>query len=84
MPQHLIEDMQQPRADDRPLWDLLAAARGYTALLVAHDLKLFTLLGEHPRTLQEICAELKLASHPAEALLTMLESLTLVQAQNGR
>jgi protein-L-isoaspartate O-methyltransferase len=84
MPHHALKDLQRPRTDDRPLWDLLAAARGYTALLVAYDLKLFTLLGEHPRTLQEICAELKLASHPAEALLTMLESLTLVQAQNGR
>ena len=83
MPQHTFEDLRRPRADDRPLWDLLAAARGYTALLVAHDLKLFPLLGERPQTLEEICARLKLASHPAEALLTMLESLALVRAQNG-
>lgn len=83
MPQHALDDLQRPRTDDRPLWDLLAAARGYTALLVAHDLKLFTLLGERPQTLEEICAELKLASHPAKALLTMLESLSLVQARNG-
>jgi protein-L-isoaspartate O-methyltransferase len=84
MQPHLLEDIRKPRTDDRPLWDLIAAARGYTALLVAHDLKLFALLGERPRTLAEICTALKLADHPAEALLTVLESLSLVQARDGR
>jgi SAM-dependent methyltransferase len=83
MQRHVLEDIRGPRTDDRPLWDMIAAARGYTAMLVAHDLKLFALLGERPRTLEEICEALKLASHPAEALLTMLESLALVQCQNG-
>jgi hypothetical protein len=83
MPQHVIEDIHKPRSDDRPLWDLIAAARGYTAMLVAHDLKLFALLGERSRSLEEICEALKLSSAPAEALLTMLESLTLVHARNG-
>jgi SAM-dependent methyltransferase len=83
MSQHALDDMQKPRTDDRPLWDLLAAARGYTALLVAHDLKLFALLGERPRPLEEICEALTLASPPAEALLTMLASLALVHAHNG-
>jgi hypothetical protein len=78
------EDVRKPRSDDRPLWDLIAGARGYTALLIAHDLKLFTVLGEQPRTLQDICAALNLASQPAEALLTMLESLALVQAHDGQ
>jgi len=84
MQPHLLEDIRKARTDDRPLWDLMAAGRGYTAMLIAHDLKLFALLGEGPRTLTEICAALKLADNPAEALLTMLESLSLVQAQNGR
>ena len=83
MQPHLLGDIGKPRTDDRPLWDLIAAARGYTALLVAHDLKLFDFLGGRPRTLAEICTALKLADHPAEALLTMLESLSLVQAQDG-
>ena len=83
MQPHLLEDVWKARPDDRPLWDLMAAGRGYTAMLIAHDLKLFALLGERPRTLAEICAALKLAVHPAEALLTMLESLSLVQAHNG-
>jgi O-methyltransferase domain/Dimerisation domain len=84
MQPHVLEDIRKAHTDDRPLWDLMAAGRGYTALLIAHDLKLFALLGEGPRTLAQICAALKLADHPAEALLTMLESLSLVQAQNGR
>jgi SAM-dependent methyltransferase len=78
------EDVQKPRSDDRPLWDLIAAARGYTAMLLAHDLKLIALLGERPRTLQDIGEALKLANHPVEALLTMLESLALVHAQDGQ
>jgi SAM-dependent methyltransferase len=83
MSQHASDDTQKPRTDDRPLWDLLAAARGYTAMLVAHDLRLFAMLGERPRTLEEICEALTLGSHPAEALLTMLASLALVDAHNG-
>jgi protein-L-isoaspartate O-methyltransferase len=83
MQPHLLQDIHTPRADDRPLWDLIAAARGYTALLIAHDLKLFAYLGERPRTLEEICTALALPEHPAEGLLTMLESLSLVQAQRG-
>ena len=83
MPQHAFEDIQRLRADDRPLWDLLAAARGYTALLVAHDLRLFALLGERPQTLEEVCQTLALNSHPVEALLAMLASMALVQADDG-
>jgi hypothetical protein len=71
MQPHLLKDIQKPRSDDRPLWDLIAAARGYTAMLIAHDLKLFAYLGDGPRTLEEICTALKLADHPAQGLLTM-------------
>jgi protein-L-isoaspartate O-methyltransferase len=83
MQPHLLEDIRTPRTDDRPLWDLIAAARGYTAMLIAHDLRLFAYLGERPRTLEEICTALQLADHPTEGLLTMLASLSLVHAQNG-
>jgi hypothetical protein len=79
----LLKDIQKPRSEDRPLWDLIAAARGYTAMLIAHDLKLFAYLGAGPRTLEQICTALKLADHPAEGLLTMLASLSLVHVQRG-
>jgi trans-aconitate methyltransferase len=84
MQPHSLEDVRKPRTDDRPLWDLIAAARGYTAMLIAHDLKLFAFLGERPRALDEICTALQLTDHPAEGLLTMLESLSLVRAHDGR
>ena len=83
MSQHAFDELQKPRTDDRPLWDLLAAARGYTAMLVAHDLKLFAVLGERPHTLEEIGETLTLGRHPAEALLTILASLALVDTHNG-
>jgi len=83
MQSHTLAERQQPGTDDRPLWDLIAAARGYTALLIAHDLKLFSLLGEGPRPVAQICQALNLAVHPAEALLTTLEALGLVRSQNG-
>jgi SAM-dependent methyltransferase len=83
MQPHMRDDVRKPRSDDRPLWDLMAAARGYTAMLIAHDLKLFAVLGERPRTLPDICEMLHLASPPAEALLTMLEALALVHVHNG-
>jgi SAM-dependent methyltransferase len=84
MQPHLLGDIRTPRTDDRPLWDLIAGARAYTAVLIAHDLKLFALLGEQSRSLAEICTALNLAVHPAEALLTMLQSLSLVQTENGQ
>ena len=63
--------IRKPRTDDRPLWDLQFGIWGYTALLVAHDLKLFPLLAEKPRTLAEVCEALNIARRPAEALLTL-------------
>ena len=75
--------MRKPRMDDRPLQDLTLAIWGYPAVLVAHDLKLFPLLAEHPRTLPEICTALHLVRRPAQALLTVCTSLGLVQLQQS-
>jgi len=54
---------------------------GYMAVLIAHKLKLFSLLGEAPRTLAEVCQALKLARRPAEALINVSLSLGLLQKQ---
>jgi protein-L-isoaspartate O-methyltransferase len=83
MPHQMPAEPQQPGVDDRPLWDLIAAARGYTALLIAHDLKLFPLLSHGPRSAAQIAAALDLAPSPVEALLTVLAGLGLVRAENG-
>src|SRR4029450_2603864 len=76
-------EIPKPGADTRPLEDILSGLDGYWAVLVAHDLKLFSLLAEHPRTLSEVCARLQLAPRAAEALLSLCSSLGLAQVQDG-
>jgi len=71
--------IRRPRTDDRPLWDMLFGIWGYPAVLVAHDLKLFPLLAEQPRTLTDICDALNVAPRPAEALLGVSLALGLVE-----
>jgi SAM-dependent methyltransferase len=83
MSQYDSEAIRKPRTDDRPLWDLQFGSWGYTALLVVHDLKLFPLLAEKPRMLAEVCAALKIARRPAEALLMLCVSAGLVHVQDG-
>ena len=73
--------IRKPRTDEQPLWDSIFGNIGYAAVLVAHDLKLFPLLAEQPRTLPEIAEALNIARRPAEALLATSVSLGLVQVQ---
>jgi SAM-dependent methyltransferase len=76
--------LRRPRTDERPLWDLYAAPFGEAAVLVAHDLKLFPLLAEHPRTPAEVCEALHIARRPAEALLTVAVATGLLHVHEGR
>jgi hypothetical protein len=75
--------IRKPRTDDRPLWDVMLAAFGYPAVLVAHELKLFELMAETPLTLDEICAAKGIARRPAETLLAVCTSLGLVGLADG-
>ena len=84
MTEKTIPAIQRPRVDDRPIWDIFSGIFGYPAVLVSHDLKLFSLLAEKPRTLSEVCDSLGIASRPAEALLTVNSSLGLVRVENDR
>lgn len=77
-------EIWRPRTDDRPLWDILFAIWGSPAVLVAHDLNLFSLLAENPRTLSEVCEVVKIGRRPAEAILAVIAALDLVQLQDGR
>ena len=76
--------IRKPRTDERPLWNVDFALSGYPAILVAHDLKLFPLLAEKPRTLPEVCEALHIVRRPAQALLSVCTALELVQLQHGR
>jgi O-methyltransferase domain/Dimerisation domain len=72
------------RSDDRPVWDVILSTIGTRAVVAAHQLKLFPLLGERPRTLQEICGALSVAPRPAQAMLSACASLGLVDVSDGR
>ena len=72
------------RSDDRPLWDVICWTIGTRAVIAAQRLKLFPLLGERPRTLEEICGSLSIAPRPAQAMLSACASLGLVKPSGGR
>lgn len=76
--------VNQPRTDDRPLYDALLGGFIYQALLVAHDLKLFALLSAKPATVSEISQALGIAPRPAEALLKLSAALGLATQEAGR
>src|SRR5260370_26409198 len=76
--------IRRPRADDRLMRDVLFGVCGYPAVLVAHDLKLFPLLAERPRSLGEVCDALQIAPRPAEALLSLNASLGLLEEHDTR
>lgn len=73
----------QSGTDDRAIWDVICAFWGAPALLVAHDLKLFTLLGEKPRTLDEVCAALGTPERSTEVLLQMNVAFGFVKVCDG-
>jgi hypothetical protein len=76
--------IRKPRTDDRLLWDLVLSQVGCLAVLVAHDLKIFPLLAEEPRTLMEVCDALQLAQRPTQALLSTCVATGLVQRHGGQ
>jgi hypothetical protein len=75
---------RRPRTDDRPLWDIVSGSLECPTLLVAHDLKLFALLAQGPRTTAEVAVALRIAPRPAETLLTMCAALGLIRDRDGR
>ncbi len=82
MAENPIPAIQRPRMDDRPIWDILSGIFAYPAVLVSHDLKLFSLLAESPRTLPEVCDALGIAARPAGALLSVNASVGLVRLED--
>jgi predicted O-methyltransferase YrrM len=74
----------QPRGDDRPLWDVVFAVYGYPALLIAHRLKVFTLLEQGARTLPEICTALNIKRRPAVTVLSAATALGFLSLHDQR
>ena len=84
MSQHDSVAIRKPRTDGQPLWDIVFGLWAGSAVLVAHDLKFFSLLAAQPRTLAEVCEALHIAARPAEALLSVCVVWGLMHVQDGR
>jgi cyclopropane fatty-acyl-phospholipid synthase-like methyltransferase len=78
-----ITSIPQPQTNGKQVWDVIIGLHAFPTVLVAHELKLFPLLAESPRTLPEICQSLNLASRAASAVLSICTSLELVQFQDN-
>ncbi|MGH8071901.1 MAG: methyltransferase [Candidatus Entotheonellia bacterium] len=83
MDQRPSTDVKRPRADDRPVWDVVFGVYGYPAILLAHKLKLFPLLADQPRTLLQICGALGIKRRPAEAILIAAVALEFLSLRDG-
>lgn len=84
MTTNALPNVQAPKTDDRPVWDVIFTVYGYPALLLAHRLKIFPLLADAPRSMAEICVALNLKQRPAEAILTVATALGFLSLQNGQ
>ncbi|MBA4142115.1 MAG: methyltransferase [Nitrosospira sp.] len=82
MAQEKSVNIHRPCRDDRPLWDVMFAVYGYPALLIAHRLKVFSLLEQGARTLPDICKVLHIKRRPAEAILTTATALGFLSLQD--
>ena len=74
----------KPRTDDRALQELVMGMWAYPAVLLAHQLGLFSILDENPRTPMEVARVLGIEQRPAEALLAASASLGLLRTEKGR
>ena len=84
MSQQEPHSVRRPRTDDRLMRDVLFGISGYPAVLVAHELKLYSLLAERPRTITEVCDALSIKPRPAEALVSVSAALGLLKESDGR
>ncbi|KYC37196.1 methyltransferase [Scytonema hofmannii PCC 7110] len=78
-----INPIPQPQTDGTQVWDAIVGLHGHPTVLVAHELKLFPLLAETPRTLQEISQSLNLAPRAASAVLSICTSMGFIQLKDG-
>ncbi|MBN9124813.1 MAG: methyltransferase [Nitrosospira sp. 56-18] len=84
MTKEVSEETQQPQApDDRKLWDVFLGLYGYSAVLLAHKLGVFSLLEHGGLSLPAICEKLDVKPRPAEAMLTAAAALGFLSIKEG-
>lgn len=78
-----LSKIKKPRTDDKKLWDIILGNAGQRALLIAHELELFSLLAEKPHTAAELGQKLKLQNRPILSILSVLVGLEILNSQKG-
>ncbi|MBN3926536.1 methyltransferase [Nostoc sp. NMS4] len=78
-----INKLNKPQTDGTKVWNAYLGLFYNPILLVAHELKLFLLIAEIPRTLEEISQSLNLKPRAAGALLSVCASMDFIQLKDG-
>ncbi len=81
---HPAGSLAKPTIDDRAVFNIVSWTNACPAVLVAHELNLFALLAEEPRTLSEICSSLGMAPRPAQAILSVVCAVGFLQLDQGK
>lgn len=69
----------QPKCDDKIILDITMGMYAYPTVLVAHRLGIFKYISEESKTLKEICNRFTLAARPANAILSVIRALGLIE-----
>ena len=72
------------RVNNKPLLELLEGLWAVKAILICHDLKLFSMLENTSCTISELCEKLNLATRSAQAITSVCLSCDLLQIKEGR
>src|SRR5438067_1979829 len=75
---------EQPRSDDRRIWDLLLSQAYQPAIVVADEAGVFNALDEKPATISELAARLDFDERATGILLRLLAALGLLTQRLGR
>ena len=70
--------IRKPQTDEGILWDIILGGFAHRLLLVAHNLKLFSLLATQPLTAVKVAEALNIQIRPTNALLTFCTSVGIL------
>ncbi|MFJ7305195.1 methyltransferase [Streptomyces sp. NPDC099088] len=71
-------------ADDERLWDVVFGVFGYPAILIAHKLRIFSVISRGVESIDEICHATGIARRPAQALLSAATAQGFLEIRDSR
>lgn len=83
MNQFTSQAIRKPQTDESLLWDIVLGGFAHNLLLVAHNLKLFSLLANQPLTAVKVAEALNIQMRPANALLTFCTSVGILDLNDN-